>query len=395
MARHMLIRRQVLRLLCLSVAAGSAWALDREAAAPPVRIGVSLSLSGAYMHDGIMQQKAYRLWAQHINQRGGLLGRPVEMIIRDDRSDAEAARRIYQEFIERDRLDLVFGPFSSGITLAVAPIVERNAYPMLAAGAASDEIWRQGYRYIFGTIPAAGRQTLGMLALLAEAGIESLALVHTIDAYAVDLAAGARQWAAEFGIRITSTQQVARGTSDLTSQARLARQSGAQALLMAGHFDESVNMRRALKLIDWTPAAFFASVGPTLDQYGQVLRGDAEGVFATSTWEAREELKYPGSADFLHEFVRTYNEPPSFIGAQAYAAGQILERAVAKAGGIERRALRAALSALDTEVIIGRYAVDQSGLLIKRFPLLIQWQKGRREIVWPAEMRTAPARFVR
>jgi branched-chain amino acid transport system substrate-binding protein len=266
---------------------------------------------------------------------------------------------------------------------------------MLAAGAASDEIWRHGYRYVFGTIPAAGRQTIGLLALLAEAGIDSLALVHTSDAYALDMAAGTRKWAVEYGIRITSTQSVTGGTADLTTTARRAQQSGAKALLMAGHFDESVNMRRALKLIDWTPQAFFASVGPTLDQYGQLLRGDAEGVFATSTWEAREELKYPGSAEFLREFVRTYDEPPSFIGAQAYAAGQILERAVAKAGGIERRRLRDALAQLDTEVIIGRYAVDQSGLLIKRFPLLIQWQQGRREIVWPAEVRTAPARFVR
>lgn len=395
MARPGFTRRSVLQLLCLSVAAGSAWALDPKTAGPPVRIGVSLALSGAYMHEGVMQHKAYRLWAQHLNQRGGLLGRPVEMIVRDDRSEAETARRLYQEFIERDHLDLVFGPFSSGLTLAVAPIAERNAYPMLAAGAASDEIWRQGYRYVFGTIPAAGRQTIGLLALLAEAGIDSLALVHTSDAYALDLAAGTRKWAAEYGIKITSTQQVIRGTADLTAPARLAQQSGARALLMAGHFDESVNMRRALKLIGWTPTAFFASVGPTLDQYGQLLGGDAEGVFATSTWEAREELKYPGSAEFLREFVRTYDEAPSFIGAQAYAAGQILERAVAKAGGIERRGLREALSTLDTEVIIGRYAVDQSGLLIKRFPLLIQWQKGRREIVWPAEVRTAPARFVR
>lgn len=394
MTGPVLSKRNFLRLLSLSVAAGSVWALDRETA-PPVRIGVSLSLSGVHMHDGVMQQKAYRLWAQHVNQRGGLLGRPVEMIIRDDGSDANAARRIYREFTERDGLDLVFGPFSSGITLAVAPIAERNAYPMLAAGAASDEIWRQGYRYVFGTIPAAGRQTIGWLALLAEAGIDSLALVHTDDAYALDMAAGTRKWAAEYGIRITSTQAVTAGTADLRAPARQAQRSGARALLMAGHFDESVNMRRALKQIEWTPAAFFASVGPTLNQYGQLLRGDAEGVFATSTWEAREELKYPGSAAFLREFLRTYDETPSFIGAQAYAAGQILERAIATAGGFERTRLRDALSQLDTEVIIGRYAVDQAGLLIKRFPLLIQWQQGRREIVWPAEMRTAPARFGR
>lgn len=386
-------RRRLLAWMGLSPLAAWIGRVFGQPAGARLRIGVSLSQSGQHTPDGAMQAKAYNLWAQHVNRRGGILGRPVSVIIRDDRSDADAARRIYEDFIERERVDFVFGPFSSGITLAVAPIADRNAYPMLAAGAASDEIWRRGYRYIFGTIPAASRQTMGLLILLAEAGIDRLAIVHTTDAYAVDMAEGTRRWAEQYGIRIVSTQQLARGVGDLAPAARAARQAGARALLMAGHFGESIGMRRALKQIEWTPDAFFASVGPTQDQFGQVLRDDAEGVLATSTWEAREELRYPGSAEFLREFVAAYREVPSFIAAQAYAAGQVLERAIVKAGRFDREAVREALSQLDTEVIIGRYAVDHSGLLVKRFPLVIQWQKGRREIVWPAELRTAPPKI--
>lgn len=374
-----------------AVAASGRWSWATPA--PPLRIGVSLGLSGNYAHDSLMQSRAYQLWARHANARGGILGRPVELVIRDDRSDPATARQIYQDFVTRDKLDCVFGPFSSGITLAVAPITERHGYPMLAAGAASDEIWRQGYRYIFGTIPPAGRQTIGLLAVLADAGIDRLAIVQADDAYSLSLADGARKWSAEYGIRIDSLQQIAKGTPDLGPMARAARESGARALLMAGHFDESINMRRALKRIGWVPAAYYASVGPTLDQFATLLKGDEEGVLATSTWEAREELPLPGSADFLREFVASYATTPSFIAAQAYAAGQILERAVAKAGSTERGRLRDALAVLDTNVIIGRYAVDRSGMLTKRIPLIVQWQKGRREIVWPPETRTAPPRL--
>ena len=331
MAKPGFTRRHVVEVLCLAALMPGRWIRAAEAVRNPLRIGVSLGLSGNFAHDGAMQSKAYQLWARHTNRRGGILGQPVEVIIRDDRSDPAVARGIYNDFILRDKLDCVFGPFSSGITLAVAPIVEQHGYPMLAAGAASDELWSQGYRYVFGTIPAAGRQTIGLLALLADAGINTMALVHAEDAYSLNLAEGAKKWAAEYDIRITSVQQVAKGTADLAPLARVARQSGAQALLMAGHFDESVNMRKALKAIGWTPAAFFAAVGPTLDQYAVALKGDEEGVLASSTWEAREDLALPGSAEFLREFVRTYGETPSFIAAQAYAAGQILERAITKA----------------------------------------------------------------
>jgi branched-chain amino acid transport system substrate-binding protein len=84
---------------------------------------------------------------------------------------------------------------------------------------------------------------------------------------------------------------------------------------------------------------------------------------------------------------------PSYHAATAYAAGQILEQAVKAAGSLERAAVRKALYALDTNTIIGRYAVDRRGVQIKRFPLIVQWQAGKREIVWPPELRTAPPRL--
>jgi branched-chain amino acid transport system substrate-binding protein len=144
-----------------------------------------------------------------------------------------------------------------------------------------------------------------------------------------------------------------------------------------------------LKRIGWSPRAYYASIGPGLDAYGTAVAADAEGTFSTSVWEAREDLKLPGSADFLRDFTKAYGERPSYQAAQAYAAGQILTRAVQKAGRFDRAAVRDALFELDTNVLIGRYVVDRTGMQTKRFPLIIQWQRGRREIVWPPEVRTA------
>lgn len=384
-------RRRVVGALGAAAALAAVPGGLAQPVAPPLRIGVSLGLSGIYATDAEMQGKAYRLWAEQVNRRGGIFGRRVEMIIRDDKSDPATARLIYEDYVRRDGADLLMGPYSSGITAAVAPIAERHGYPMLSPGGAAETLWKQGYRNLFGIIPVAGRHTIGFLAVLADAGVSRLAIVEADDVFSADVAEGTRTWAGEYGVRITSAQKIPLGSTDLEPAARVAQRSGAQALVMAGHFAESVNMRRALQGIGWMPGAYYASVGPGLDKYGSTLGSAAEEAFATTTWEPREDLKLPGTAEFLRDFVAAYGEKPNFLAAHAYAACQILERALHQAGRLDRALLRDSLAQLDTNALLGRYAVDRSGLQTKRLPLIVQWQQGRREIVWPEALRTAPA----
>jgi len=213
--------------------------------------------------------------------------------------------------------------------------------------------------------------------------------VYADDKFSMSLAEGARRWAPEYGLQLSFFQKVAKGAPDLDRIATAARETGAQALLMAGHFDDAINMRRAISHIGWPISAYYASIGPGLDAYRTMLGGDAEGTFTTSVWEPREDLKLPGSEDFLRGFVGLYREQPSYQAAQAYAAGQILERAVQRAGRLDRAAVHDALAQLDTNVLIGRFVVDRTGSQTKRFPMIVQWQHGRREIVFPPEIRTA------
>ena len=93
--------------------------------------------------------------------------------------------------------------------------------------------------------------------------------------------------------------------------------------------------------------------------------------------------------EFIFAFKDRYGQEPTYHAATAYAAGQILEEAIELTGSLEREKIRQALYDLDTSSIIGRYAVDKYGMQIKRFPLTIQWQNGKKEIVWPIEFRNA------
>ncbi|MBI3900507.1 MAG: amino acid ABC transporter substrate-binding protein [Gammaproteobacteria bacterium] len=356
---------------------------------PPIRIGVSLGLTGTHAEVARLQQCAYQLWESQVNERGGILGHPVQMVIRDDQSQPQVAAQIYQEFIETAKLDFVFGPYTSPITAAVAPIADKNGYPMLAAGAAADDIWKHGYQNVFGMWVPAGRYTIGFLELLSAAGIERVAIVTVDDIFSVSVAEGAKRWAPAYDLHVVDYRVLPKKNPDMVAAAKAARDSRAQALLLGGLLDESIAMRRALKQIGWTPAAFYASVGPTLEKYRNTLGADANGTFSTSIWEPKENLRLPGSSEFLRAYLGRYHELPSYHAASAFAAGQILEQAIIKAGGTDRSAVRHALATMDAESIIGRYAVDRTGVQIKRFPLIVQWHDDQREIVWPPELETA------
>ena len=151
-------------------------------------------------------------------------------------------------------------------------------------------------------------------------------------------------------------------------------------------------MRRALKKVDWYPKAYFATVGPVLQKYKATLGVDADLTFVNTLWEPR--AKFPKSRTFLASFRAVHGiDEPAYQAAIAYAAGQILEAAVDLAKSLERPKIRQALSELETYTIIGRYKVDSTGIQVKHFPLTMQWQKNKKEIVWPEEMQTVKPVF--
>jgi len=367
-------------LLCLSTCLiHSATAI----AGDTYRIGVSLGLTGKYAQPARMHEMAYRLWEKELNAEGGINGRKVIVDIRNDESSTKVAQDIYGKLILKERVDLVFGPYSSAITQAVAPIVDKHGYPMLAAGAASDSIWQKGYRNILGMDAPASRYSAGILDLAYSNGLERVAIVYADDAFSTEVAEGAKKWATPYQLRVVMFESFKKGTKDLRPLARKAQEARADLLILGGHFDEAVGMRRALSRIGWDPRAFFATVGPAMARYGEVMGAEADLTFAASVWEPTSKL--PGSREFADAFRSAYSEEPSYQAAMAYATGQILEAAIELAGSLERGPIRQAMFDLDTYSIIGRYAVDRTGLQMKNFPLTIQWQKGKKEIVWREE----------
>ena len=376
---HHLIRYFLLAL-CLATAPAVARAAE-------VLLGVSLGLTGKFAELGAMNEKAFRLWEADVNRRGGLLGRSVKLMIVDDQSDPARARQIYEDLIVKQKVDLILGPYSSEITEAVSDVAEQYHYPLLSSGGSADSMWQRGRKYLFGVYITGSKYTVGMLELCVKAGANRVAIVSGDDNFARNIEAGAREWARRFELNVVYADTYKRGTSEIEERIRAAQASGAEALVIAGHFEDSVNARRALKKMGWMPKAFYATVGPAIQKYADTLKSDANYAFSSSQWEPG--LPFPGTREFGKSFLETYRIEPSYHAASAYAAGQILEAAVRKSQSLDRERIRDTLSVLDTMTVMGRYGVDRDGKQVRHFAVTVQWQNGRKEIVAPPELATA------
>lgn len=361
----------------------------------PIKIGVSLGLTGKYSEMSDMQMKGFKLWEKEVNSRGGILGRKVEFIIYDDKSDPQTAKSAYEYLILKDKVDLVFGPYSSGITEAILPVTEKYGYPVLVSGASADSLWQKGYKYVFGIYAPASKYTLGFLELLVKNDFKNVAIVYADDAFSKDIASGTKKWAERFGLKTALYESFKKDTENLNFIVLKAKTLKAQALIVCGHFNESINVRQSLKKINWHPKAYFASVGPALPSFRDKLKSDANYAFSASQWEHEhhEGARLPGCKEFYDAYLKIYNESPSYHAATAYAGGQLIETAIKKAGRINREKIRLVLLSMDAVSIIGRYSVDRRGMQIKHFNVIVQWQNGAKKVVWPEELRTAEPVF--
>jgi branched-chain amino acid transport system substrate-binding protein len=386
-----------LAILAVLAIAAALSAVVRSNSAPtppqvhPLRIGVSLGLTGRYAPMAGQQEQGFRLWAWRQNLAGGLHGRPVELLVRDDAGEPDTARKHYREFIATERVDFLFAPYSSELTGAVAALAAEHGYPLLCSGAVADSLWDAGNPLLFGMFIPASRYAQGFLELLVQQGVTRLAILCFPGRFPEEACRGARAWAGRLGLETVFTREVDGADTDLAAAVAEARAAGAEALLVCGYARDATAARRAVEDSGWRPRAFFATIGPSLEAYREDLGDLAEGAFSPSHWEP--DLPYPGAAEFSRDFAKAYDQPPSYQSAAAYAAGQLLAQAVDQAGGADRRRVAEALAGLDTTTILGRYALDRRGMQIRHFPVVVQWQAGRKAVVWPRELATAQPRF--
>lgn len=372
--------KRLLLLLASILAAGL------SVAAEPYRIGLSLGITGKYAAIALHQMQGIQLWAREVNARGGLLGRPVTLVIHDDRGEEATAASLYERLIREDKVDFLLGPYSSPLSAEAARVAVAHGWPLLVTGGSADSLWEKGHKQIFGIYAPASQYQVGLFELMVDAGISRVAILHADDNFSVSAATAARTLADRYGITVAHMESFRKGTVDLAGPVTRAREARAEALVVDGHLDESVNARRAIKTAAWKPRLYYATVGPATDKYAEILKEDAENTFTSTLWEP--VLRYPGSPAFNEGYRNAWNMSPSYQAALSYAGGQVLESAAKQANSLDRQKLAQVLQEMNVMTILGRYGVDATGKQIRQRSFIVQWRNGRREIVHPKPLAT-------
>jgi branched-chain amino acid transport system substrate-binding protein len=360
------------------------------AAEQALRIGATMSITGkAYSVQGAYGREGYLLCQKHLNAQGGLLGSPVEFVIYDDESDEKAAARLYEKLILEDKVDAILGPYGTAITEAVADIPDKHRKVMVAANAATSSIWEKGRRYLIMVLAPIDSAAVGVLDLASRNGVSKVAILYQDTLLAKAVAKGTNEIARSKGLDVVLFETYPSGTSDFSSAVNKVKQAGADLLVTASvRLDDLTAIIRQMKERDLDIKMESSLPYGLLPEFYQRLGKDAEFVYSATFWEPG--LPNPGNREFVAAYEKEFNRAPAVQSANSYAGCQILAEAVRRAGTTDSEKLREALLSLKMKTILGDFAVDERGFQVGQKAVTIQWQDGKRVVVWPDELASKP-----
>jgi branched-chain amino acid transport system substrate-binding protein len=361
------------------------------AAEPPIRVGVTVSLSGSYAAQGKEQLEGIEMWADDLNARGALLGRPVKIVYYDDKSDPDTSAALYERLISKDKVDLLLGPYSSGLTLAASKVAEQYEFPMVATGASSRNIWSHGYRNIFQVDAPTDTYTDLVINSARKAGLTKIALLYEGADFPRGIAEGVRNQAAKQGMEIVYDEEYTPGTTDFAAIVEGIRLATPDLVIGGTYLSDAIAIVRQAKKSNLSPKAFIFTVGPALPEFGEALGPDADGVMGVVAWMASAHM--PMAFDFAFRYREKYGLNASVYAAYGYGAGQVLEAGVRLAGSLDKDAIRQQLHEMKFRSILGAYRVDDAGRQLDKKTYVMQWQQGERRLVLPRELRDSPIEY--
>lgn len=363
----------------------------------PIRIGISLPLTGDFTEPGEGVQRGYELWAESINENGGLLGRDVELIIRDDGSDPNKVVSDYERLISVENVDLVFGPFSSLLVVPASEVAEKYEMLFVQPAGAAPEVFDRGLEYLFYAAPAVADDhgqyfNEWLLSLPEGERPETAAYPELDDPFAQGTAEGIRTALEAGGIETVFKEVYPPDQGDFAPIASKIAASGAELVVGGTQYEDCVNLIRALQELDYQPKAVISSTGPTLTSFGEAVGDAAEGIMAPVGYHAMAE--FPTNPEFVAAYEEEYGDLPTEDPANAFTVGQIVQQAVEEVGSVEDQdALRDYIRDNEFETIVGPLSFNERGEP-QSAHMILQWQAGEIEIVLPDDDQVKSAEMI-
>ena len=361
------------------------------AAQTPIKIGASMSVTGTYAKPGSYQKEGYDVCIDELNAKGGLLGRKVELVIYDDQSQPATAVKLYEKLITEDKVDAVMGPYSSAISEAVVNVTEKYKKVMVAPLAATTSIFKKGRKYIFMVITPAENYLDGLIDMAAKRGLKTVAIINEDTLFPKASAAGTAEAAKKRGMQVVLQEAYPKGNTDFSALLVKIKAANPDVIAAGTYFDDAVAITRQMKELNVNPKMFGLTVGGDLPEFYDLLKQNAEYVYGSTQWD--ETLPYPGQKEFLAAYTKKFKHEPSYHAAAGYAGCLIYGEAVKRAGTLDADKVREQLLKMEIKTAFGDYKVDADGFQVAHKMVMLQWQDGKRVVVWPDDLAGGKARY--
>lgn len=393
--------KPAIRMAVALIALASATALAQPARTP-IRIGSTLALTGALASTALVHKIVGEYYVEDMNRRGGLLGRPVEWIVKDDQSKPDLARTLYEQLITSDKVDLLMGPYATGAILSAMGVAQRYnkvlihhtfGIPSLAKYDMQFPAWHMGPDPGT-TVPAT---VLDALAASPKPP-KTIAVVTSKFPSVHFMSLGAREVAKKRGLNEVLFLEWEFGNLDFGPIAARIKDAKPDFVWVGALGLEGNQLIDAMKKIDYTPPEQFyiyPAPGP------MATSADAKNALAVTIFEENPPFtNNPGAADFIkayHERAAKAGLPYTLVETQAaasYTAWQMLEAAVKGTGSLDDKAIAQWLKTHRVDTIQGKLRFDGPSNYGDDLMRVKQVQNGRWVTVWPKEYAAPGATLI-
>ncbi|PIX33328.1 MAG: branched-chain amino acid ABC transporter substrate-binding protein [Candidatus Infernicultor aquiphilus] len=360
-----------------------------------IKIGVAVSLTGKIAYEGRLVKDGYEVWEDWVNSHGGItaggINYKVKMVYYDDESTPVRGAKLTEMLITQNKVDFLFGPFSSAITFATTAIGEKYKMITIAPEANAVNIYERGYKYVFSVLPPAP-MLMVPIAYMAEnlnPKPKTVAIISANGLFPLSCAGGFRDKCKELGFDVVLFEKYPAGATDISTLLTQVKNLNPDILGVAGYTADSLMVIRQCKELNINPKIYAFSVGVMIPSFIAELGADAEYAFEGEWWlpgMKNSDKVFGTTADYVQACKDKFGPDymPEYHVSSASAAGTLLQLAIEKADSIETEKVREALSTLDLELATWpAIAFNEKGQNIKWPHPVVQVQNGKYVIVYP------------
>ena len=338
-----------------------------------ITLGSSISLTGKYATNGLHTQRGYDYAVKVINEAGGVKvgGKSYKLAVKyyDDESTPARGAQLAERLIQQDGVEYMLGPYSSGMTKAIAPVSEKFGVPMVEAEGASRSLFTQGYKYLFAVLSTSEQYLATAIDFAAEKSSEpksvKIALAFEGDPFSMDVRAGVMDKINEYGMKVVIDDQLPADLSDMSTTLTKVKAMKPDALIISGHSKGAATAARQIDEMK-VNVPMIALTHCEAAKVQEKFPKTSNGFLCPTQWVetlSKSDPMFGSAADWNSGFKADYPSYTSvpYQSAQASAAVYVFKEAFEAANSFDKDKLRDAISAVEMETFYGDIKFSAQG----------------------------------